>query len=227
MTARARGTRADLVASDGFKLSAYLAMPAGAPRGAIVVVQEIFGVNAHVRAVCDGFAGDGYAAVAPAVFDRIEPGVELGYDEADIARGRVLKAKADASAALRDIAAARDAVAAHGRVGVVGYCWGGYLAWLAACRIDGLAAAVVYYGGGIGDVLDQTPRCPVLGHFGAHDAMIPLSAVDEWRARHPAHPVHVYDAGHGFNCDHRGSYDEGAAALARERTLEFFRQHVG
>ena len=227
MTASVRGTRTDLVASDGFKLSGYLAMPAGPPRGAIVVVQEIFGVNAHVRAVCDGFAGDGYAAIAPAVFDRIEPGVELGYDDADIARGRVFKAKADASAALRDITAARDAVAPHGRVGVVGYCWGGYLAWLAACRVEGLAAAVVYYGGGIGDVIDQMPRCPVLGHFGAHDAMIPLSAIDEWRARHPSHPVHVYDAGHGFNCDHRGSYDEGAAALARERTLEFFRQHLG
>jgi carboxymethylenebutenolidase len=222
-----KGIRINLVAADGFALTAYLAKPATRPRGAIVVIQEIFGVNSHIRAVCDGFAGDGYVAIAPALFDRIEPGVEIGYTEADIARGRALKGKADTRAALSDIAAARDAVAEHGRVGVVGYCWGGYVAWLAACSVDGLAAAVVYYGGGIGDVLGETPRCAVLGHFGEHDAAIPLAAVDEWRRRHPQHPVHVYDAGHGFNCDQRGSYDAASAKLARERTLEFFRRHVG
>jgi carboxymethylenebutenolidase len=190
-------------------------------------VQEIFGVNSHIRGVCDGFAADGYVAIAPALFDRVERGLEIGYTEADIARGRALKAKADTGAALSDIAAARDAVATHGRVGIVGYCWGGYLSWMAACNLDGFAAAVVYYGGGIGEVLHQTPRCPVLGHFGERDAAIPVTAVDEWGKRHPKHAVHLYDAGHGFNCDQRGSHDAAAAKLARERTLEFFRRHVG
>jgi carboxymethylenebutenolidase len=216
-----------LKASDGFTLDAYRADPKGTPRGAIVVIQEIFGVNSHVRAVCDGFAADGYVAIAPALFDRVERNVELGYDNADIARGRAIRAKVDTEEALRDVDAARLAVAAVGRVGAVGYCWGGYLSWLAAARIEGFAAAVVYYGGGIGSVLGEKPRCPVLGHFGEHDAHIPLSEVDTWRKRYPEHPVHVYDAGHGFNCDQRGSYDAKAAKLACERTLEFFGRHVG
>jgi carboxymethylenebutenolidase len=215
-----------LVAGDEFALDAYVATPPSS-RGAIVVVQEIFGVNSHIRSVADGFANDGYAAIAPALFDRQQRGVELGYGEADVARGRTMKAQADAASALRDIDAARAFVAAHGKVGVVGYCWGGYLAWLAACRVEGFAAAVVYYGGGIGDVLAEAPRCPVLGHFGKRDTAIPIAVVDDWRARHAGHPVHAYDAGHGFNCDQRASYDADAAALARGRTLEFFRRHVG
>ncbi len=217
----------ELKASDGFNLAAYVAKPLGAGRGAIVVIQEIFGVNAHIRTVCDRFAADGYLAIAPALFDRQRGGVELGYGEEDIARGRELKGTANTDAALWDIAAARDHVRARGRVGVVGYCWGGYLAWLTACRLDGFAAAVVYYGGGIGDVLDEVPKCPVLGHFGERDAMIPMPVIEDWRARHPQHPVHTYAAGHGFNCNERGSYDAVAAARARERTLDFFRRHVG
>ena len=217
----------ELTASDGFNLAAYVAKPLGTGRGAIVVIQEIFGVNAHIRTVCDRYAADGYFAIAPALFDRQRSGVELGYGEEDIAMGRELKGTADTDAALLDIAAARDHVHAGGRVGVVGYCWGGYLAWLAACRLDGFAAAVVYYGGGIGDVLDEVPKCPVLGHFGERDAMIPMAVIDAWRARHPQQPVHTYAAGHGFNCNERGSYDAVAAAQARERTLSFFRRHVG
>ncbi|HVE48687.1 MAG TPA: dienelactone hydrolase family protein [Casimicrobiaceae bacterium] len=216
-----------LIASDTQELSAYRVDPEGTPRGAIVVIQEIFGVNSHIKSVCDGFARDGYVAIAPALFDRQERNIELGYSEADIARGRELKATADATNALRDIDAARRRVRDCGRVGVVGYCWGGYLSWLAAARLERFSAAVVYYGGGIGEVLDESPRCPVLGHFGARDHAIPLSAVEEWRRRYPDHPVHVYDAGHGFNCDQRASFDAASAALARERTLEFFRQHVG
>ena len=215
-----------LVASDGFTLDAYVAKPS-APRGAIVVVQEIFGVNSHIRSIADGFASDGYVAIAPALFDRQQRGIELGYTEADVARGRTMKAAADDAAALRDIDAARALVTAHGKIGVVGYCWGGYLSWLAACRVEGLAAAVVYYGGGIGDVLGETPRCPVLGHFGKRDQAIPIAVVDAWRARHPEHPVHAYDAGHGFNCDQRASYDAESAKLARGRTVEFFRRHLG
>jgi carboxymethylenebutenolidase len=219
-------SRQRLVASDGFELDSYGARPRE-PRGAIVVIQEIFGVNGHIRSVADGFANDGYVAIAPALFDRIERGIELGYAEQDIARGRDLKGKADTAAALRDIDAARAAVAAHGKVGVVGYCWGGYLSWLAACRLPGFAAAIVYYGGGIGEVLDERPRCPALGHFGKQDHAIPIAVVDDWRKRYPDCPVHAYDAGHGFNCDQRGSYDAEAAKLARSRTLEFLRKHVG
>lgn len=223
---RPPGTSTLVEAADGFRASAYLSRPAGTPRGAILVVQEIFGVNAHIRSVCDGFAAEGYVAIAPALFDRVQRDVDLGYDDAGIAKGREIRAQADADAALRDLDAARRHVERDGRVGIVGYCWGGLLAWLAACRLDGFAAAVVYYGGGIGDVLGETPRCPVLGHFGERDAMIPMRWIDEWRARHPTHPVHTYDAGHGFNCDQRASFAAAAAATARERTLDFFREHV-
>jgi carboxymethylenebutenolidase len=227
MTTSTTADTTAITASDGFKLDAYVARPSAKARGAIVVIQEIFGVNAHVRSVCDGFAADGYAAIAPALFDRQKPGVQLGYDEAGIAAGRALKGSANTDAALLDIAAARDHVRTAGKVGVVGYCWGGYLSWLTACRLDGFSAAVVYYGGGIGDVLHEAPRCPVLGHFGERDKMIPMGVIGDWRARHSQHAVHTYDADHGFNCDHRGSHHPGSAALARERTLTFFRQHLG
>jgi carboxymethylenebutenolidase len=216
-----------LRAADGFELSAYRAAPSGTPRGGLVVIQEIFGVNGHIRRVADGYAADGYLAVAPALFDRIEPGIEIGYGPPDIERGRELKGRSQTEAALRDIAAARDAVAAAGKVGVVGYCWGGYLAWLSATRLDGFAAAVSYYGGGIGSVAGETPRCPVLLHFGEKDHAIPLSEVETVRKAHPELEIHLYPAGHGFNCDERGSYDPESARLARERSLAFLRRHLG
>jgi carboxymethylenebutenolidase len=215
-----------LRASDGFELSAYRAAPSGTPRGGLVVIQEIFGVNGHIRRVADGYAADGFVAIAPALFDRIEPGLELGYGQDDIERGRGLKARAPTDAALRDISAARDAAAA-GKVGVVGYCWGGYLSWLSATRLDGFAAAVSYYGGGIGSVAEEMPRCPVLLHFGEKDHAIPLSEVETVRKAHPDLEIHVYPAGHGFNCDERGSYDADSARLARERSLAFLRRHIG
>jgi len=221
------GSNAKLVARDGFALDAYVARPAGKPRGGLVVVQEIFGVNAHMRSVCDGYAANGFVAIAPAVFDRVERGVDLGYDAAGIEAGRALRAKADTGNALADLDAARAFAADAGQVGIVGYCWGGLLAWLAACRLDGFAAAIVYYGGGIGEVLGEVPRCPVLGHFGERDKMIPQAWIDEWRRRYPTHPVHTYDADHGFNCDARPSYDAAAAKLARERTLVFLAARVG
>ena len=215
-----------LTSADGFRLGAHVARPEGHARGALVVVQEIFGVNTHIRAVCEGFAAEGYVAIAPALFDRHERDVDLGYDEAGIARGRALRGEADTATALADIEAARAFVAAEGRVGVIGYCWGGLLAWLAACRTPGWSAAVVYYGGGIGEVLDETPHCPVLGHFGERDKMIPLEWIARWRTLHPAHPVHTYAADHGFNCDARASYDAAAAKLARARTLAFLAKHL-
>ncbi len=209
------------------RIAAYRADPPGTPRGGLVVVQEIFGVNSHIRAVCDGYAADGYLAVAPALFDRVEPAVELGYTSADIARARGLRNKVDADAALADLAAARDVAAAAGKVGIVGYCWGGYLAWLAAARLPGFACAIAYYGGGMQQATGDAPKVPVLGHFGRKDSMIPVAGIEALAALHPALSPHFYDADHGFNCDQRASFHAPSAALARERTLAFLRQHVG
>ena len=223
--------RIDLVARDGHRLAANLALPKGKPRGALVLVQEIFGVNSHIRALADGFAGEGYLVIAPALFDRIERSVELGYGPDDIQRGRALKEASPAEPALLDIEAAiamaRSRIGATARVGIVGYCWGGLLSWLAACEFDTLAASVPYYGGGLTDQLARAPRCPVMAHFGERDTIIPLAGVEALRQAHPGVVVHMYPAGHGFNCDQRGSYDAASATLARQRTLVFLREHLG
>ncbi len=217
----------NLTANDGFRLAAYRADPVAPPRGGLIVVQEIFGVNAHIRSVCDGFAADGYTTIAPALFDRYERNVDIGYAPADIARGRELKSRARADAALRDLTAARELAAAAGRVGIVGYCWGGYLSWLSAAQLEGLACAITYYGGGMTDAVAERPRCPVCAHFGERDAAIPLAGVKQFIAAHPEVQVFLYPAEHGFNCDQRPSYDPASARLARERTLAWLRSHVG
>jgi carboxymethylenebutenolidase len=221
------GQHTELTAADGHRFSAYVATPAGPPRGALVVVQEIFGVNSHVRSVADGYAADGYLAIAPALFDRVERGVEIGYEPVDVQRGFALKTASPNDLALLDIDAARRHVQQAGRVGIVGYCWGGLLTWLASGTIEGFAGAVPYYGGGMPDRADVTPRCPVLAHFGEQDAHIPVAGVQALQRAHPGITVHLYAAGHGFNCDQRGSFDAASAALARERTLAFLRQHIG
>jgi carboxymethylenebutenolidase len=217
-----------LTAEDGHRLSAYRAAPDGAPRGGLVVIQEIFGVNSHIRKVTEGFAADGWVALAPALFDRVERGVELGYQPADIERGRELRGKVGWDTMVTDVKAAVEALRREGlRVGVVGYCMGGTLAWLAATRIPGVAAAVSYYGGAVADFAAERPRCPVLLHFGETDQSIPREHWDRIRAHHPDIPMHIYPAGHGFNCDQRASYHEPSARQARERTIAFFRRHVG
>jgi carboxymethylenebutenolidase len=228
------GTFTTLTAADGFSFPAYVAQPAGTPRGAVVVLQEIFGVNAHIRAVADGYAAAGYLAVAPSTFHRVKPGVELGYAEADMNEGFGYKLAVEALPApgvMADIQAAIDhaAQAGGGKVGIVGYCWGGLLTWRAACTLSGLAAAVPYYGGGVTspEEVARQPRVPVLAHFGEQDRWIPLDTVQAFRAAQPGVEVQVYAAHHGFNCDHRGAWDAAAAALARERTLAFFARHVG
>ena len=221
------GTMTEISAGDGFRLAAYRADPQGQPRGGLVVVQEIFGVNSHIRSVCDGYAADGYRVIAPALFDRDEKGVDLGYTAADIARGREYKAKASAETALVDVDAARAAVAPAGKVGIVGYCWGGLITWLSACRLKGFACAIPYYGGGILDAAAEQPKCPIIAHFGERDAVIPVAGVRVFAEAHSEVRVHVYAADHGFNCDQRGSYDAAAATLARQRTLDFLRLHVG
>ena len=218
-----------LTASDDFGLTAYRAHPEAEieVRGAMVVVQEIFGVNSHIRALCDGFAHDGYVAIAPALFDRYQRNFEIGYSPEEIAQGREFKAKATTDLALLDIAAARNAVADAGRVGIVGYCWGGYIAWMSAARLPGFACAVPYYGGGIPDAGKEKPKCPVMGHFGERDTAIPVAGVRQLAKDHPEAQIFIYDAEHGFNCDQRKSYQPAAARLARERTIAFIRKHVG
>ncbi len=223
-----------LSAADGFSVPAYVAQPAGKPRGAVVVLQEIFGVNSHIRAVADRFAEQGYLAVAPATFERVRPGVELGYLDADMGAGSELKAAVSAlpgGGVLQDIQAAIDhaAQASGGKVGIVGFCWGGLLTWQAACTLKGLSAAVPYYGGGITakKEIARQPQCPVMAHFGDQDHWIPMEGIQAFSKAHPEVEVHVYPANHGFNCDQRGSYNEAAARLARERTLAFFAARLG
>ena len=222
------GEMITLTAEDGHRLAAYRATPAGTPRGALVVVQEIFGVNSHIRNVTDKFAADGYVAIAPALFDRVERDFETGYAPADIERGRAVRGKLQIEDAVRDVAAAVKEAGKTGlKVGVVGYCFGGTIAWLAATRIPGVAAASSFYGGGVADTAAEQPKCPVIFHFGETDASIPKDHWDRIKAHHPSIPMHIYPAGHGFSCDERGSYHEPSARQARERTVAFFREHVG
>ena len=221
------GKNIELTASDGHKLSAYRADPAGRPRGGIVVIQEIFGVNSHIRSVADGFAADGYLAIAPAMFDRAQRNFEVGYSPDDVAKGRDTRAKVTNDMALKDAEAAIKAAAAAGKVGIVGYCWGGTIAWLAAGKLGGLVCSVPYYGGGILADQDIGPKVPLMGHFGDKDAHIPVDGVKKLAAKYPQHQIFIYAADHGFNCDQRGSYNAPAAKQARERTLGFLRKHVG
>lgn len=223
----------DLASSDGFSVPAWVARPDEAPRGAVVVLQEIFGVNSHIRSVADRLAARGYLAVAPSTFARVKSGVELGYTQKDMDEGFALKTAVEALPApgvMPDIQAAIDYAAAQSgrKVGIVGFCWGGLLTWRAACTLTGLSAAVPYYGGGMttpGEAARQ-PKVPVLAHFGKQDQWIPLDSVQAFARAHPEVEVHVYDASHGFNCDQRGSYDEPSAMAARDRTLAFFDKHL-
>ena len=225
------GAFIDLQAADGFTFPAYVAQPAGPAKGAVVVLQEIFGINSHIRSVADGYAAQGYLAVAPSTFHRVKPGVELGYGEDDMKAGFALKTAAEALPApgvLQDIQAAIQHASRAGKVGIVGYCWGGLLSWRSACLLEGLSAAVTYYGGGMTtpDEAARQPKVPVLSHFGDQDHWIPLDSVEAFRKSQPRVEVHVYHANHGFNCDQRGSHDATAAEQARARSLAFFAQHL-
>jgi carboxymethylenebutenolidase len=247
----------DITSKDGFVLPAYVSLPEGQPKGSIVVLQEIFGVNAHVRGVADRFAQAGYLAVCPATFHRVKSDVQLGYTNEDMNAGRALKAAVEDMASpdgdgvtplvMQDIQAAVHYAATAGKmatmdtamagvgvrpVGVVGYCWGGLLAWRAACMLHGVGAAVPYYGGGmtVGAEAARKPQCPVLCHFGDQDKHITLDTVKAFNAAHSGGDeqteVQVYAADHGFNCDHRGSFNAAAAELALTRTLAFFQRHL-
>jgi carboxymethylenebutenolidase len=215
-----------IMARDGHEFQAWLAAAPGRPRGAVLVIQEIFGVNSHVRKLADQFAAEGYTAIAPSLFDRVRRGIELGFSPTDLQEGMGYVKQLDPEATRRDLAAAIAVVKHSGRVGAVGYCWGGSLAYLAAVELP-LACAVVYYGKVV-NYLDRKPRCPLMYHFGTEDRSIPLADVERLRAAYPQAPIYTYEgAGHGFNNDQRESYQPQAAALARTRTLEFFARYVG
>lgn len=209
-----------LTAADGHVFDASEVRPDDA-RSAVIVVQEIFGVNAHIRSVADRYAALGYHAIAPALFDRVEPGVELDYDGPGVERGRELAGRIKWDPAMADLAATVAHASATGPVAVVGYCFGGSLAWRAAAELP-VAAAVGYYGGQIHELIDLVPQAPTMLHFGEHDHAIPLDQVAAIAAHHPTVPVHVYAAAqHGFNCDARSSYDPVSATIALGRTVEF------
>ena len=216
-----------LTASDNFQLGFYRADPATAPKAAVVVIQEIFGVNHHIRAVCDRLADEGYVAIAPAIFDRIEPNFQSGYSPDEIAVARKFVANPDWAAMLRDTQAAIDAVKAVGAVGIIGFCLGGSIAYAAATKLSGLSAAIGYYGGAIVRFADDKPTVPTQLHFGEKDAGIPLSDVDIIRAKRPEVEIHVYPgAQHGFHCDERASYDKASADIAWPRSLGFLARHL-
>lgn len=216
-----------LAAADGFRLGAYVSKPQGQPRGGVVVLPEIFGVNSHIRGVADQYAQLGYLAIAPEMFDRAQPGLDLGYTDEDVRTGQALMRKLNWNEAVLDIAAAARHVSLAGKVGVVGFCWGGTAAWVAASRGTGLTCAVSYYGNAIVSVLEDRPRIPMLLHWGARDHLIQVADIRRVEAVAPQVQSHLYDTGHGFNCEQRPLYDAPSAALAKERTVAFLREHVG
>ena len=222
------GKQLQLTSPDGHEFDVYEVEPDGVATGTIVIIQEIFGVNAHIREVAEGYAKAGYRALAPALFDRVERHVSLGYSGAvmmagvELARGKLKRE--DAVVDLQTTLSAGDDRGAS--VGVVGYCFGGLMAYLTACELDGLSAAVSYYGGGVSGEMHRSPKVPVMFHFASEDAHISLDDVDVVKNALPNAPVQIYAADHGFNCNHRASYDEAAAVDALAKTLEFFQQHV-
>ena len=228
------GNFVDLKSADGQVFPAYIAEPVGQPRGAVVVVQEIFGVNSHIRSIADRVAAGGYLAIAPSTFARVKPNVELGYTEADMGAGFALKTAVEElpePGVLLDIQTCIDEAAKRsgGKVGITGFCWGGMLAWRAACGLKGLSAAVPYYGGGMTTPAEiaRQPQCPVMAHFGERDHWISLDSVKAFEQAHPEVEVHIYQADHGFNCDQRGSFDAASAAVAWARTMGFFAKYLG
>ncbi len=225
--AEVMGQHVKLKSGDGKEIGGYLAEPKAAPKAGIVVVQEIFGVNHHIRDVTDRFAADGYLALAPAMFDRLKPGVDLGYVAPDMQAGRELAGQLKPDMILADVQGAIDYLRKAGckKVGIVGFCFGGTVAWRAAASLD-VDAAVGYYGGGIYAARDLKPKVPTMLHFGDQDHGIPNDQVAEIQKQHPDVPVHVYHAGHGFHCDERSSYDAASAKQAYARTLAFFAQHL-
>jgi carboxymethylenebutenolidase len=221
------GRNTTLTASDGLQIGAYQADTGGTPIGAVVVIQEIFGINSHIRSVCDRLAAEGYIAIAPALFDRSERNFQTGYSPEEVAIARKHIANPNWDEMMRDTQAAIDAVRSTGPVGVIGFCLGGTVAFLAATRLTGLSAAIGYYGGSIVKFADEKPRVPTQLHFGEKDTGIPLEVVETIRTKRPDVEVFIYeDAEHGFHCDERASYHKPSADIAWRRSLYFFSRHL-
>ncbi len=221
------GKQFTLTTSDAHKLGAYRADPAGKPKGGVIGVQELVGVNHHIRALCDRLAAEGYVAVAPAVFDRFVRNFESGYTPDEIAHARSYLGNLNWDNMMKDLDAALGDIKSAGPCGVIGFCMGGTAAFLAACRLNGLKAAVGYYGGQIAKFADEKPKCPVQLHFGEKDAGIPLSDVEIVKQKQPQAEVYVYpEAQHGFHCDERASFQKEASTLAWQRTLDFLARHM-
>ncbi len=217
------GETVQIKAADGHVFDVYRAAPKGKPRGAIVTIMEIFGVNGHIRSVADGFTAEGYVALAPAIYDRVQRGADLGYEGADFEKGRELRGKVQWDWVVADVTATVKVASEAGNVGIVGYCYGGGIVQAAACRVPGLSAAVGYYGGPWAELVNEAPQCPVLMHFAAADKHIPLTLAAEYKKKHPQTVVHVHDADHGFSCDQRPAvYDAYAHYRARAQTMGFF-----
>jgi len=222
------GSMIELQAGDGHKFAAYRAEPSGKARGAVVVIQEIFGVNSHIKAVADGYAKDGYLVIAPAMFDRAQRGYDTGYTQPEIQAGIAVMQKLDWKQTLLDVDASVAEAKKAGKVGIVGYCWGGTVSWVSAARATGLSCSAPYYGGGMPGFIGDKPKIPTMCHFGELDQSPTLEQSKAIAKAHPEITAHFYaGAGHGFNCDQRGSYHAPSATLARSRTLEFFRKHLG
>lgn len=214
--------------SDGAEIGVYRAEPIGPRRGGLVLIQEIFGVTDHIREQCDLFAAQGYEVLGPSLYDREEPGFEVGYSAEDVQKAiRIARGQHPFTRSVEDSQCCIDALREKGPVFITGYCYGGSVTWAAACRCSGLAAASGYYGGMIAEMAEENPRCPTILHFGRHDHGIPTEEVEKVKRLHPDVMIYLYDAGHGFNSDRRADYNETAATLARERTLELFRANGG
>jgi carboxymethylenebutenolidase len=223
-----RGEMIKMTMSDGASIGVYHVQPEGQRRGGLVLIQEIFGVTEHIKELCDGFAAEGYEVLAPALYDRVAPGLQASYSQEDVQKAiRISRQQHPFELSIADTQTCIDALKDKGAVFITGYCYGGSVSWVAAARCDGLAAAACYYGSLIPKFIDDTPRCPTIIHFGRRDKSIPMDSVEQVQQRHPDVQVYVYDAGHGFNSDRRSDYDAECAQLARQRTLELFRANGG
>lgn len=223
----AAGMMIPMKMSDGKTIGVYRVEPQGTRRGGLVLIQEIFGITEHIKQVCDSHAAEGYEVLAPALFDREAPGFVSGYTPEEMQKGAALAYGAPLERRVGDAQSCTDALKGKGPVFITDYCFGGSVVWAAACRCKGLAATSSYYGKLVPDMVDETPKCPTICHFGKNDTSIPMDSVEKLRAKHPEVPVYVYDAGHGFNSDRSTHHDEASAKLAHQRTLELFRANGG
>lgn len=224
----ANGKLIAMTMRDGADIGVYHVEPAGVRRGGLVLIQEIFGVTDHIKEQCDRFAAEGYEVLAPALFDREVPNFQASYSPEDIQRSvRIAREQHPFEQSIADTQVCIDALKDKGPVFITGYCYGGSVSWVAACRCDGLAAASCYYGSLIPKFAEETPKCPTIAHFGRHDKGIPMDGVEKVQRLHPGLDIYVYDVGHGFNSDRRTDYDAESAQLAWERTLALFRASAG